>query len=128
MTRPLESGDQKDEICQFSDTSLEAIRHAITGIQNSFTGNAPGRVLAADQVPLFGLIAKADPSVATELENGFAQLLAKLNGLTAPFDQMIKPGQPGRATLEEVAAGLVSQGEVLGKVGVALGAKLSSMA
>jgi len=92
------------------------------------TGKAPGRVVAEDEVPLLGLIAKADASIAKEIETGFEDMLTKLKPLNAPFDQLIKPGHSGRKTLEEVAAGLSDQAKLLVKVGKAVGAKLGSVA
>ena len=128
LLRPLASGDKKDEICQFSDTSLDAIRHAIIGLQKTLTGIAPGRVVEADEVPLLGLIAKADASIAKEIESGFEQMIARLQPLSQPFDQLIKPGHSGRKALEEVVAGLSDQAKLLVKVGKAVGAKLGSLA
>lgn len=128
LARPLASSDQKDEICQFSDTSLEAIRHAVIGLQNVLLGKAPGRVLEEDTVPMIGLIAKADASIAKEIETGIAQILAKLGTLDQPFDQMIRKGHSGRKPLEEVATSLADQGKLLSKVGTAVGAKLGSLA
>ena len=128
LLRPLASSDQKDEICQFSDTSLDAIRHAIIGLQKTLTGKAPGRVVAEDEVPLLGLIAKADASIAKEIETGFEDMLTKLKPLNEPFDQLIKQGHSGRKILEEVAAGLSDQAKLLVKVGKAVGAKLGSLA
>jgi uncharacterized iron-regulated protein len=124
----LASGDQKDEICQFSDTSLDAVRHAIIGLQKTLTGKAPGRVVADDEVPLLGLIAKADASIAKEIESGFEQMIDKLKPLNEPFDQLIKPGHSGRKALEEVADGLSDQAKLLVQVGKAVGAKLGSLA
>ena len=128
LMRPLASGDQKDEICQFSDTSLDAIRHGIIGLQKTLTGKAPGRVVADQEVPMFGLIAKANASIAKEIETGFDQLLNKLKPLNQPFDQLIKPGHSGRKPLEEVSEGLSDQAKLLVKVGKAVGAKLGSLA
>ncbi|MEN9020695.1 MAG: hypothetical protein GWQ05_28545 [Verrucomicrobiaceae bacterium] len=128
LLRPLASGDQKDEICQFSDTSLDAVRHAIIGLQKTLTGKAPGRVVADDEVPLLGLIAKADASIAKEIESGFEQMIDKLKPLNEPFDQLIKPGHSGRKALEEVADGLSDQAKLLVQVGKAVGAKLGSLA
>lgn len=123
LTRALKSGDQKDEVCNFSDTSLEAIRHAIIGLQKALTGEAPGRVVTGEEKPLLGLITKADPSLASDIESGFANLSAQLGTLDQPFDQLIKPGNASRQVLEKAVESLTQQHEWLQDAARAVGAK-----
>ncbi|MGY8686742.1 MAG: imelysin family protein [Verrucomicrobiales bacterium] len=129
LSRALASGDQKDEVCNFSDTSLDAIRHAITGRKNVLKGKAPGRVAEQDEKPILALIAKADTSLATEIESGFAAMASELQSLSQPFDQLIKKGNTaGRNTLEGVLDSLKKQQDLLVIAANALGAKVTSSA
>ena len=123
LSRPLASGDQRDEVCNFSDLSLDAIRYAITGLQNAMSGKAPSRVQAGEEAPLLGLISLADVTLANDIESGFASLIDLLKPLDPPFDQLIKPDNvAGRKALKSVASGLEKQHRLLGMAAKALGA------
>ncbi len=129
LTRALESGDQKDEVCNFSDLSLEAIRHAIIGLQKMLRGEAPGRVIAGEESPLLGLIAKADAGLSQEIASGFESILSQLNAFDQPFDQLIKPKNgAARKSLENIVKDLEKQHKRLETAETALGATLKSTA
>lgn len=129
LTRPLASGNEIDEVCRFSDASLEAIRRAVLGMQKTIKGIAPGRTVEGDEKPLLGLIALADSELAGQISAGFDAILADLEPLDQPFDQLIKKDNTtGRAALEKVEKQLQAQGQLLKQAAATVGASGTSAA
>ncbi len=123
LARPLESGDQKDEVCNQSDTTHQAISEALLGIQDTLTGNAPGRTPEGSEKPLLDLIALAQPKLAQSLRSEVTATLSEWQALTDPFDQRIKKNNnEGRAAIQRTIDRLEKQESLLNKAAKALGA------
>ncbi len=116
LTKALRTKEGEDEVCQFSDTSLDAIRNTIFGMQDVLLGVAPSRDLVGEEQPMLNLIAESDPEAAKGLKQGLYDIRARLAALQEPYDQLIKSdNDEGRASLQAISELLTKQAALFEK-------------
>jgi|MDTC01.2.fsa_nt_gb uncharacterized iron-regulated protein len=112
LTKALQSGDPADNWCASSDTSVSSLQNVVKGIQNVVLGRAADRAVDETRKPLLDLIAKADPDLSAEIENGLNGIIIKFRSLGKPMDQLIaQDNVDGRARLQALVADVEAQGK-----------------
>lgn len=84
---PLEEKDSKNLESRFSFNTLNDLKNNVAGAQNLYQGklaDAP-----SSDASLSGYVAKVDPSLNTQIETQFQDVLAALNNIPEPLEKSI---------------------------------------